>query len=394
MAKFLVLGCGMIGSLIARELATCAEAGEGGPVGAGHLVTVADARSENLRRMLDRVPAAADRVRCVEGDLSSPGLVTRLALDADVVVGAMPSRLGLQTLRAVIDARRTYCDISFMPEDPSELSEMARSAGVTVIVDCGVAPGMSNLLAAHAAAQLDTLHSVSIFVGGLPRERRLPFEYKAAFSPYDVLEEYTRVARVVEHGRIVQKEALSEPEYLEFPGVGTLEAFNTDGLRSLMQSLKAPFMKEKTLRYPGHAQLMRAFRDIGLFSEEEVRLGERRIRPRELTAALLFPKWTYEPGEEDLTVMRVSVEGTKFNQVHTLSWDLTDFYDHATQSTSMARTTGYTCTTVARLLASGRFSLPGVHAPEALASIPGLVEDVLTQLEQRGVRYALREVWN
>jgi saccharopine dehydrogenase-like NADP-dependent oxidoreductase len=128
---------------------------------------------------------------------------------------------------------------------------------VTAVVDCGVAPGLSNMMCGAAAARLDPLESVEIYVGGLPAERHWPFDYKAGFAPWDVLEEYTRPARIVEHGQIVLKEPLSEPELLEFPGVGTLEAFNTDGLRSLAYTLKAPFMKEKTLRWPGHAELMR-----------------------------------------------------------------------------------------------------------------------------------------
>src|SRR5262249_11471019 len=248
----------------------------------------------------------------------------------DIVLGALPSVLGFQTLRAVLAARRPYVDISFMSENALELDALACEAGVCAVVDCGVAPGVSNMMAGYAASQLDECERVEIYVGGLPVERRWPFDYKAGFAPYDVIEEYVRPARLVEHGRVVVKEALSEPELMHVPGVGTLEAFNTDGLRSLIFTLRAPFMQEKTLRYPGPVQLMRAFRETGLFSKEPLNVGGQLIRPLDATAALLFPKWTFEEGEADLTVMRVIVAGRRGGQRRRYSWDLVDSFDPQT----------------------------------------------------------------
>jgi saccharopine dehydrogenase-like NADP-dependent oxidoreductase len=202
-----------------------------------------------------------------------------------------------------------------------------------------------------------------------------------------VIEEYTRPARLVEHSKVVVRPALSEPELMDFAGVGTLEAFNTDGLRSLTTSMQVPFMKEKTLRYPGHIELMRVMRETGLFSKEPVTVKGTTVRPLDLTSALLFPKWTYEPGEEDLTVMRVTAAGLKYNQPRRVTFDLLDYYDRKTQATSMSRTTAIPCAIVARLLAQGRITAKGVLAPETLGSIPGLVEEVLKEHESRGVVY-------
>ena len=198
-----------------------------------------------------------------------------------------------------------------------------------------------------------------------------------------------RPSRVVERGHVVVKEALSEPEIIDFPGVGPLEAFNTDGLRSLAHFLKAPFMKEKTLRYPGHIEIMRIFRETGLFSEDKVAAGGVAVRPRDLIAALMFPKWTYETGEEDLTVMRVMVEGTRGGKSKRFTWDLLDFYDRSTQATSMSRTTALPCTIVARMLARGEINPPmhGVIPPELLGQRPGVLDHVLRELEQRGVHF-------
>ena len=369
--KVVVLGAGMVGQAIARDLAD----------DAGLRVDVADVRAEALEQVARR----AD-VGTVRADLANPDAVKRLVAAYELAVGALPSAIGLQTLRAVLEAGRHCVDISFMPEDALSLDALARGKGVTAVVDCGVAPGLSNMMCGAAAARLAPLEEVEIYVGGLPVERRWPFDYKAGFAPSDVLEEYTRPSRVVEHGRLVVKEPLSEPELLDFPGVGTLEAFNTDGLRSLVRTIDAPFMKEKTLRWPGHADLMRVLKDTGFFSLEPVDVGGQKVRPRDLTAALLFPKWTFDEGEPDLTVMRVRVAGHEKGSRVACSWDFVDRYHEASGLRSMSRSTGYVATSVARLVAASAFRRPGVHAPETLGREPGLLDRVLADLAARGVR--------
>ena len=369
--RVLVLGAGMVGAAIARDLA--AEP--------GLAVDVADARAEGLARLAGR-----DGLGTVRADLADPVVVGNLAARYDLVVGALPSVLGHRTVRAVIEAGRDIVDISFMPEDARDLDDLAQARGVTAVVDCGVAPGLSNMMCGAAAERLRPCERVEIYVGGLPVARHWPFEYKAGFAPWDVLEEYTRPARLVEHGRVVVKEPLSEPELLDFPGVGTLEAFNTDGLRSLADTIDAPFMKEKTLRWPGHAELMRVFRDTGFFSLEPVEVGGQVVRPRDLTAALLFPKWSFAEGEADLTVMRVRVAGLAGGVPKVLGWDLVDRYDEVTGLRSMSRVTGFVATAVARRVLAGEFRRPGVHPPEALGVVPGLLEGVLADLTARGVQ--------
>jgi saccharopine dehydrogenase-like NADP-dependent oxidoreductase len=372
MPKALVLGAGMVGSVIAHDLSRDLS------------VTIADISEKNLAAAKQRSGGA---VATTKADLSDPATIVRLASQADIVCGALSSHLGYAALSAVIDAGKPYCDISFMAEDFSELDAKAKSKGVIAVVDCGVAPGMSHILSAYAASQLDRCEEIEIYVGGLPRERTWPYEYKAAFAPADVIEEYTRPARLVEHGKVVTRPALSEPELMDFAGIGTLEAFNTDGLRSLTTSLTVPFMKEKTLRYPGHIELMRKMRETGLFSKDPITVKGQQVRPLDLTSALLFPKWTYQPGEEDLTVMRVTAAGTKFGQPHRITFDLLDIYDKETQATSMSRTTGIPCAIIARMLLSGRIKQAGVNAPEKLAPIPNFVEDVLRQHQERRIQY-------
>jgi saccharopine dehydrogenase-like NADP-dependent oxidoreductase len=277
-------------------------------------------------------------------------------------------------------------DISFMPENALELDRQAREGGATVVVDAGIAPGLSNMMAGYAANKLGHCERLEIDVGGLPVERRWPFDYKAGFAPGDVIEEYTRPARIVEHGRVVVKEALSDPEMVDIPGVGTLESLNTDGLRSLVHTLKMPFMKEKTLRWPGHAELMRVLRETGFFGTEPIEAGGTRVRPRDVTAALIFPRWTFEEGEPDLTVMRVRVEGQEGGRSTLYAWDYVDRFDEATGLRSMSRSTGFTATAISRLVLDGTFRRPGVHPPETLGAIPGLLDRVLADLRARGTR--------
>lgn len=345
-------------------------------------VTVADVRPEALERLARRFGVATE-----QADLSNPDIVRELARGYDIVLGALASRLGLQTLRAVIEAETNYCDISFMAEDALQLDGLAKKAGVTAVVDCGVAPGMSNMTAGYAARWLSPCERIEIYVGGLPVERRWPYQYKAGFAPADVIEEYVRPARMVEHGREVVYPALSSVEYLDFDGIGTLEAFNTDGLRSLVKTLDVPHMSEKTMRYPGHAELMRILRETGFFSQETIRVGEVEVSPLAVTSALLFPKWTFDEDEADLTVMRIRATGKKDGKTTVLVWDLLDRYDPKTKTRSMSRTTAFPATIVARLVANGTFAQPGVHPPEVLGQVDGLLAKVIDELSTRGVRF-------
>ncbi|NCO69224.1 MAG: saccharopine dehydrogenase, partial [Acidobacteria bacterium] len=336
-----VLGAGRVGHLIALDLAQ----------DPGFAVTAVDAAADSL----DRFPPAA-RVSSLIADLSDPGAIRGVVGDADLVVGALPGFLGYQAIQTVIAAGRNMVDISFCPEDPLSLDGLARAQGVTVAVDCGVAPGCSNMFAGRSAALFDEVVRFTCLVGGLPVVRTWPWEYRAGFSPVDVLEEYTRPARFRLDGKAVSRPALTDPELIEFDGIGTLEAFNTDGLRTLLATQSIPTMVEKTLRYPGHIDRIKLLRDTGFLDAQTIALPGGAVSPLEMTSALLFPAWHLGPGVEDLTVMRIEIEGRRQGQPCTMRWDLLDRYDRATGATSMARTTGYTCAAVARALAAGLIS--------------------------------------
>jgi lysine 6-dehydrogenase len=367
--RIVLLGAGRVGAGIARDLASEFD------------VTVVDASSQNL----DRLRNVAE-LRLAHADVSNDADLKRLVEPADFVVGAMPGPLGFAVLRGVLEARKNVVDISFFEEDAFALDELAVANGCITIVDCGVAPGCSNLLLGLHAAELDEVHRFWCAVGGLPVVREWPFEYKAPFSPVDVIAEYTRPARFRRGGTDVTMPALSEVELLDLPGVGTLEAFNTDGLRTLLRTMPVPDMVEKTMRYPGHAERMRVLRETGFFSEEPIGVaGGGAVRPIDVTGQLLFDAWRFGEGEADLTVMRIIIDGVAGGSRIRHTYDLLDHYDAVTDTPSMTRTTGYTCTAAVRLLAAGLYARPGITPPELLGGAPGCAAFMLEDLAKHGV---------
>jgi len=376
MKRVVVLGAGLVGRTMALDLAS----------DPGLSVRVVDARAEALAAV--RAQAEVDVER---RDLGSPSAVHQVVQGADVVVGALSSAIGKQTLRAVLEAGRRYVDISFMGERAMDLGPVAKQHGACAVVDMGVGPGMTNMFAAQATEILSPCESLRIYLGGVPVVRTLPHEYKVAFAPSDVIEEYTRPARVKIGGRLVVKEPLGDVEHLDFEGVGTLEAFDTDGLRTLTETLDVPDMVEKTLRWPGHAAQMRMLKRMGFFDTKPVQTGDRMVAPIDVTSALLFEQWTYAPGEADLVVARVVAEGRRGPKRVRLVWEMVDRYDPSTRTSAMARTTGFPATIMARLLLAGRFKEPGVHPPEIPAKVSGLLGELLAELGRRGVTYRFRE---
>ncbi len=373
--NIIVLGCGLVGGPMAADLSK----------DTNFDVTVADISDKALKNL-----SSNHQLNTITIDLSNPEDVKELVEDFDFAVNAVPGFMGFKTLKAIIEAETDVVDIAFFPENLFDLDELAKEKNVTVISDMGVAPGMSNLLTGYAHHLLDKTEKVVIYVGGLPKIREWPYEYKAVFSPVDVIEEYTRPARIVENGKEVIKTALSEPELLNFEGMGTLEAFNSDGLRSLIKTIDAPDMIEKTLRYPGHIEIMKILRDTGFFDQEEIEVNGVKIKPIDFTAKLLFPKWKLKEGEEDITIMKIIVEGEKSGKQKRYTYDLIDTYDKETKVHSMARTTGYSATMALRMIAIGLYTRKGVSAPEFIGNCPECVKFMLEGLKERGVIYSER----
>jgi saccharopine dehydrogenase-like NADP-dependent oxidoreductase len=369
--KIIILGAGLVGRPIALDLANDSE----------FKVSVADINKPKLRAIKQK------GLQKIQADLSSSRELRSLVTDFDIVVNAVPGFMGYKSLRNCIEAGKDVVDIAFYPEDVFGLSELAKVNDVRVISDMGVAPGMSNLLVGAAAEKLDHVNKVDIYVGGLPKVRTQPWEYKAVFSPADVIEEYTRPARLVENGKIVTKPALTEIELLEFEKPGTLEAFNSDGLRSLMFTIKADNMHEKTLRYPGYAEKIKLLDSNGFFSSKKVDVNGTKVSPLAMTSKLLFEQWKLQENEADFTIMRIIVEGIASGKNMRYTYDLYDEFHPKTGIHSMARTTGYAATMAVRLLAEGLYTETGISIPEYLGKDKNIVRFMLRGLRKRGGVY-------
>ncbi|NOZ61093.1 MAG: saccharopine dehydrogenase [Calditrichaeota bacterium] len=379
--KVVVLGAGLVGGPLAIDLAK----------DENFDVAVVD-RDE---KQLQAIKSKYSDLTVIQKDLSDPKNVTNLVKEYDFVLNAMPGFMGFKTAEAILRAGKSSVDISFYEEDPFLLDDLAKEMNVTQIMDCGVSPGMNNILIMHAAQQMDEVETVITFVGGLPQIREWPSEYKAVFSPIDVIEEYTRPARYIENGCQIVRPALSDAELINFPGIGTLEAFNTDGLRTLARTIKAKNMKEKTLRYPGHIEKMMVLRELGFFSKERtVEIDGVKIAPLDVTAQVMFPHWKLKKGEGDFTVMKIIVEGSQNRKKIRYEYDLLDRYDRETDTISMARTTGYTATMALRMIAKGLYAEKGISPPEYVGKYPECVSFMLKGLKERGVIYreTIREI--
>jgi lysine 6-dehydrogenase len=370
MANITVLGGGMVGSAMAKDLAS------------QHQVSVLDINERALQPL-----TATANIKTRVLDVSDIPALQNAVAHCDLVINAVPGFLGFNTLKQVIEAGKNVVDIAFYPQDALSLDSLAKQKNVTAIVDMGVAPGMSNLILGYHNEHM-AVQEFACYVGGLPKVRHWPFYYKAPFSPVDVIEEYTRPARLMEHGQVVEKPALSERELLEFDNVGTLEAFNTDGLRSLLTTMShIPHMAEKTLRYPGHAELIQALIHSGFFQESELDINGQRIAPMTLTSELLRRQWQLQPQDKEFTVMRIMITGRNGNDQQRIVYDLYDEYDEATQTSSMARTTGYTCTAAANLILSGRYTHAGISPPEYVGKEGACFDFIFEYLRQRGIEY-------
>lgn len=367
--NIVILGSGLVGNAMAIDLSK------------EFNVTTVDINEKALEKL-----KAYDNISVLKADLSDQNVLQSVIKNFDLVVGALPGFMGYRALRTIIEAGKNVVDISFFPEDPFGLDELAKKHSVTAVVDCGVAPGMSNIILGYHNEKMK-IHNMDCLVGGLPLKREWPWEYKAVFSPVDVIEEYIRPARYVENGEIIIKDALSDPELVNFDKVGTLESWNSDGLRSLIKTLDVPNMKEKTLRFPGCIEYLRVLRESGFFSYEEINIGGNKIRPVDFTAALLFPQWKLKPGEGDFTIMRIEINGKEDGKDISYKYELYDEYNKETDTISMARTTGYTCTAVVNLVIDGDFFRKGICPPEYIGVEERNFKYVMRYLKDRGVIY-------
>lgn len=373
--RILVLGYGNIGSVLATDLAESMPSTE---------VVIAGRH----RNKAEKAATAIHKENVTGFQLDANnyhGLVDTMK-KFDLVIGTLPGDVGYRSVKAAIDAKVDMVDVSYMPENPLTLNQDAVKAGVTIIPDCGVAPGLSNLLVGRAISKLDQVENVHIMVGGLPEEPVPPLGYTITWSVEGLIDEYTRKARIVENGEVVEVEALTGLEEVEFPGVGKLEGFYTDGLRTLLHTVKGvKNMWEKTLRYPGHVEKIKLLKTLGFFDEHPIEVENIRLPPRKVTIKLLEKK-LLRPEIKDILAMKVEVRGITGESRKCYVYHLLGRYDQKHGVTAMARTTAYPASILAQLIAQKTIEEKGVMPLEKLGVKEKIFNKILAELEKRQVK--------
>ena len=379
MAKVLVLGAGLMGPAIASDLLKHGIAGR---------VVIADIDPGRVAEAVRRL--GPDRCEGMVLDVWNRQALVDAMRGADVVAGAYPVAAVAQVTEAAIEAGVSLADLTGSAEgfDIFAYHDRAVRAGVTLLPGCGVAPGLTNALVGQGAARLDRVSEGVIYVGGLPLHPRPPLEYRLVFSIDTVIDEYVAPALIIRDGRVVEAPALDGLEQVTFPDpVGACEAFYTYGLGTLARTgLQMGFreLAEKTVRYRGHRDKVAFLRDCGFFSREPVRVDGVEVVPRRFTGALLTP--LLEQGDEaDVTVVRVVVRGERQGKRASWTFEMVDFYDAENRVTSMARTTGYTCSILVGMLLRGRIGEPGVAPLERVFADAAMYEELRAELGKRGM---------
>ncbi|MEM3783957.1 MAG: saccharopine dehydrogenase family protein [Candidatus Bathyarchaeia archaeon] len=377
----LIVGCGNIGAVAAEDFAKSVPTAK---------VVLADKDEGKAKSVAKKL--RGENVSYMQLDVSNKDKLVRLLEGFDIILGFLPGNLGYNLVEACIKARKNLVDVSYMPQNPLMLNDAAVKADVTVIPECGLAPGIGNILVGHAAKKLDKVQKIHILVGGIPEKPVPPLGYAVTWSPENLIDEYKRKARIVVDGKIVEVEALSGIEEVDFPGLGRLEAFYTDGLRTLLSTFSdVEEMWEKTLRYKGHAEKVRLLKYLGFFEDEELDIDGVKISPKRFTARL-FQKRLCMPEVKDVVALKVEVFGLKAGRKVGYAYHLLDFYDAKSGTTAMARTTAYPASIVAQMLIKGTVKAKGVVPPEKLGVDNEFFRNFLGELKQREVKIIAEEV--
>ena len=374
--RMLVLGAGLQGSACAYDLLQNPEVTQ---------VRLADLRFDHLPSFL--APLSGPRLIPTPLDVRDREAVLAVMRECDAVMSAIPYYFNLSLAECAVEAGVHFCDLGGNTEivfQQKQLAEKAAAKKITVIPDCGVAPGMVNILAEHGIRQLDAVESVRIYVGGLPQQPEPPLNYQIVYSLEGVLDYYTTLSWVVRNGKREQVKALSERETVSFgSGVGDLEAFHTAGGLSSMAwryEGKIPTMEYKTLRYPGHAEKMEMIRELGLLDLEPVDVKGAKVVPRDVFVSVVGPRLTKLNGK-DLLALRVTVTGTKAGKPASRQFDLVDRYDEAHGISAMMRTTGYSLSITGQMQVRGQVTPPGVWTPDECMP----AEAYIAELRKRGM---------
>ncbi len=370
--QILSIGCGYIGSVLAEELVNNLDFEK---------LIICDSTKVKIIEIAKKL---GDRVFPLKLDISNYSNLLRIIENADLVIGLAPGRLGFSVMKACVEKKKNLVDLSFMAEDPFFFAESALKSRVSIIPDCGFAPGLSNILIGKASSELDEVEDAIIYVGGLPQKLISPLNYKVTWCVEDLLEEYTRKAKIIRNGKTVEVEALEGLEEIEFEELGTFESFFTDGVRTLHHTIKTNNMWEKTLRYPGHVEKIKLIKKLGLLNKES--LKSIKITPWEFMVKFWEENLSYF-GEKDFVLMRIKVRGRKDSIQFLHTYELVDYFDEQRNITAMGRSTAFTAFAVIKLLIENRINKRGIIPPEILGMDKDLLEEIRRILKEKKIEF-------
>ena len=377
-----VFGSGLMGSTIARDLVKSKDV---------ERVVVFDANRKQLKALSRLEPSAKLSVRL--HDVRHRSKTVKILRQFDVGVGALPHGLSDHTIESAIQAGVSFVDLIFgWRFEEHAVNHAARRKGITIIPACGLAPGLTNILAKTAADRMDRVDEVHIKVGGIPEHPKPPLNYRVVFSFNAVLEEYSRKAKIIRNGRMAVVDSLSGLEWVDFPPpIGRCECFYTDGLSTLIRTLRhVREMDEKTIRWPGHVSQIKTLIECGLLETEPIKLDGMVIVPREFLSKILSDRLQLDK-ERDLTLVRVDVIGKEAGERTHCRYDMIDHYDNKQKITSMGRTTAFPCSIATQLLGRGEISIKGLVPPE-LVFKGELLRRFMDYLERRRLKITLRKM--
>lgn len=380
--KVLVLGAGMMGSAVVFDLAKSDLV---------ESITVADIDAGRARTVSEKI--GGSKTKAVAVDVRSYNDVVKLIKDCEVTISAVTLYHNDMLTKAAIQGRRHFCDLGGSDEilkGQKALDMDAKRADVVIVPNCGLAPGMANVIAMYGVNKFDRVQSVKIRVGGLPEHPRPPLNYQLVFSIEGLLKEYTERAKVLRGGKVEYVNPLSEVETVEIPGFDkSLEAFHTSGGASLLPELlegRVDSLDYKTIRYRGHAEKMKTLLDLGFANTDPISIGDHIATPRELFGELLKKKLSF--GDRDVVLMKVDVQGVKEGREQTVTFTMIDRFDQHTSQTAMMRTTAYPVSIIAQMIVKGEISSKGVSTPEECVPPGRFIEE----LSRRSI--VINETWN
>lgn len=379
--KILVLGAGLQGSAAVFDLLRNPDVEE---------VGCADVNEESLAVLRDRLQDRRLNIHTV--NLKDREAASALMAPYDGCLSAVNYWLNLDLTRCAIESGTHFCDLGGNNDIVSQqlkLDTLAFEAGVTVIPDCGLAPGLATILGAQGIRRLDEVTSVKIRVGGLPQDPKPPLNYQLVFSVEGLLNEYVERSIIIRDGVKLSVEPLTEIETIEFPDpFGKLEAFHTSGGLSTLASTFAGKVRNldyKTIRYAGHCELMHPLRALGFLDQTPVQIGDTEMRPREMSAHIL--KDLLQGDDPDVVLVRVTIQGSKFGGRRRLEYELIDYADAENQQSAMMRCTAYPASITLQMIANGRIDRRGVVSQERV--VP--VEEMIEELKGRGLEIVERQ---